>query len=72
MNIYTSEDKSSYMFSFAAAWAGREGRERTIFCAKVKTSHCVVVEIITQIPQPDQLYRACAFLQDEREGQKRQ
>lgn len=23
-NIYTSEDKSSYMFSFAAAWGKRE------------------------------------------------
>lgn len=24
MNIYTSEDKSSHMFSFAAAWGKRE------------------------------------------------
>lgn len=24
MNIYTSEDTSSYMFSFAAAWGKRE------------------------------------------------
>lgn len=49
MNIYTSKDKSSYMFSFAAAW----GKERSIFCAKLKTSHCVFVEIITHIPHPD-------------------
>lgn len=48
MNIYTSKDKSSYMFSFAAAW----GKKRSIFCAKLKTSR-VFVEIITHIPHPD-------------------
>ena len=49
MNFYTSEDKSSYMFSFAAAW----GKKRSVFCAKLKASHHIFVEIITHIPHSD-------------------
>lgn len=45
MSIYTSEDKSSYMFSFAAAW----GKRGAYFVPNKR--HLVV--FITHIPYPD-------------------